>query len=65
MGFIGAAIIMNIITWSVTWKVDVETRRLKRERIKAAKRGEAVLDDVDIDALAPGPDREKRERSGA
>ncbi len=43
--------------------MDVETRRLKRERIKAGKRGEAVLDDVDIDALAPGPDKEKRHRA--
>ncbi|KAG4443011.1 hypothetical protein IFR05_001542 [Cadophora sp. M221] len=54
MGFIGAAIVMNIITWGFTWRVDVETRRLKRERIKAAKRGEAVLDDVDITQLARG-----------
>ncbi len=48
MGFIGAAILMNIITWGFTYKVDVETRKLKRERIEAGKRGEAVLDDVDI-----------------
>ncbi|PBP20771.1 hypothetical protein BUE80_DR008147 [Diplocarpon rosae] len=48
MGFIGAAIIMNLITWGVTYRVDVETRRLKRERIQAGQRGEAVLDDVDI-----------------
>ncbi|KAH6713503.1 pantothenate transporter [Leptodontidium sp. MPI-SDFR-AT-0119] len=54
MGFIGAAIVMNIITWGFTWRVDVETRRLKRERIKAAKRGEAVLDDVDISQLSRG-----------
>lgn len=48
MGFIGAAILMNIITWGFTWRVDVETRRLKRVRVNAAKRNEAVLDDVDI-----------------
>jgi len=50
MGFIGAAILMNLITWSFTWKVDVDTRRLRRVRIAAGKRGEAVLDDVDIHA---------------
>jgi hypothetical protein len=50
MGFIGMAIVMNIITWSVTWGVDVDTRKLKRVRIAAAKRNEAVLDDVVINA---------------
>ncbi|KAI9034958.1 pantothenate transporter [Aspergillus affinis] len=53
MGFVGIAIVMNLVTWFFTWKVDVDTRRLKRIRIAAAKRNEAVLDDVDI--------REKRE----
>lgn len=48
MGFIGAAILMNVITWAFTWRVDVDTRRLKRVRVEAGKRGEAVLDDVDI-----------------
>ncbi|WAO92177.1 Hypothetical protein NCS54_00967300 [Fusarium falciforme] len=48
MGFIGAAIIMNIVTWSATWRVDVATRRLKRARVAAGKRNEAILDDVDI-----------------
>ncbi|UPK92896.1 hypothetical protein LCI18_003831 [Fusarium solani-melongenae] len=48
MGFIGAAIIMNIVTWSATWRVDVATRRLKRARVAASKRNEAILDDVDI-----------------
>ncbi|KAG4423744.1 hypothetical protein IFR04_003169 [Cadophora malorum] len=57
MGFIGAAIVMNIITWGFTWRVDVETRRLKRERIKAAKRNEAVLDDVDITKLSRGGEK--------
>ncbi|KAM0080734.1 hypothetical protein ACKRZS_007111 [Fusarium odoratissimum] len=50
MGFIGMAIVMNVITWSFTWKVDVATRRLKRARDAAAKRNEAILDDVDIHA---------------
>ena len=57
MGFIGAAIVMNIITWGFTWRVDVETRRLKRERMKAAKRNEAVLDDVDITKLSRGGEK--------
>ncbi|KAJ4258054.1 hypothetical protein NW762_008194 [Fusarium torreyae] len=50
MGFIGMAIVMNVITWSFTWRVDVATRRLKRAREAAAKRNEAILDDVDIHA---------------
>ncbi|CAK7209716.1 hypothetical protein SCUCBS95973_000534 [Sporothrix curviconia] len=48
MGFIGMAIVMNLITWSFTWRVDAETRRIKRARKAALKRNEAVLDDVDI-----------------
>lgn len=48
MGFLGLAIAMNLITWSFTWRVDVDTRRLKRIRIAAAKGNKAVLDDVDI-----------------
>ncbi|KAM0551234.1 hypothetical protein ACHAPJ_008579 [Fusarium lateritium] len=50
MGFIGMAIVMNVVTWSFTWRVDVATRRLKRAREAAAKRNEAILDDVDIHA---------------
>lgn len=50
MGFIGMAIVMNIITWSFTWRVDVDTRKLKRIRMAAAKLNQAVLDDVDIHA---------------
>jgi hypothetical protein len=48
MGFVGMAIVMASITWIVTAGVDVETRRMKRVRIAAGKRGQAVLDDVDI-----------------
>ncbi|KAK1149021.1 hypothetical protein N8T08_007696 [Aspergillus melleus] len=48
MGFVGMAIVMNLVTWFFTWKVDVDTRRLKRIRTAAAKRNEAVLDDVVI-----------------
>lgn len=50
MGFVGMAIIMNLITWGFTWKIDVNTRKLKRVRITAAKKNQAVLDDVDIHA---------------
>ncbi|KAJ5704938.1 hypothetical protein N7536_000627 [Penicillium majusculum] len=50
MGFVGMAIIMNVITWAFTWRVDVDTRRLKRIRLAAAKENQAVLDDVDIHA---------------
>lgn len=38
MGFIGMAIVMNMITWYFTRQVDVDTRKSKRERIAAAKR---------------------------
>ena len=48
MGFIGMTIVMNLITWGFTWRVDVDTRRLKRIRVAAAKENQAVLDDVDI-----------------
>ncbi|KAJ5414582.1 pantothenate transporter [Penicillium cosmopolitanum] len=50
MGFVGMAIIMNIITWGYTWRIDVDTRKLKRVRLAAAKQNQAVLDDVDIHA---------------
>ena len=48
MGFVGAATLMVGITWYVTREVDADTRRLKRARMVAAQRNEAVLDDVDI-----------------
>lgn len=50
MGFVGMAIIMASITWAVTARVDIETRRIKRVRIAAGKRNQAVLNDVDIHA---------------
>lgn len=49
MGMVGAAILLNVTTWWYTIDVEVETRKLKRARIEAAKRDEAVLDDVDFD----------------
>lgn len=50
MGMVGLAIIMNIITWKFTWKIDTETRRLKKIRREAGEKNEAVLDDIDIHA---------------
>jgi hypothetical protein len=50
MGMVGLAIIMNLLTWSFTYKTDNETRRLKRVRLQAGKTNETVLDDVDIHA---------------
>ncbi|CZR53706.1 related to putative tartrate transporter [Phialocephala subalpina] len=50
MGMVGFAIIMNLITWSQTYKIDNETRKLKRVRLRAGKTNETVLDDVDIHA---------------
>ena len=50
MGFIGLAILMNLLTWAFTWRVDVDTRKMKRARKAAAKRGDAILDDIDIHA---------------
>lgn len=49
MALVGAAIAMNLITWWVTRRTERETRVLKLARLKAAGRGEAVLDDVVVD----------------
>lgn len=46
MALVGCAILMNLTTWWVTRWTERETRVLKLERIEAAKRGEAVLEDV-------------------
>jgi len=48
MALVGLAILMNLITWYFTANIDKATRKLRRIRIAAAKRDEAVLDDVDI-----------------
>jgi nitrate/nitrite transporter NarK len=57
MGFVGMAIVMTLITWYFTARVDRDTRRIKRARIAARKQNHAVLDDVDIHAR-------KKERNG-
>ncbi|KAK0702986.1 major facilitator superfamily domain-containing protein [Lasiosphaeria miniovina] len=54
MGFIGMAIVMNLITWYVTRQVDIDTRKIKRARIAALKNNQAILDDVDIHAGEKG-----------
>ncbi len=48
MTLVGCAIVMNLSTWWVTRRTEKETRMLKLARGKAAKRGEAILEDVDI-----------------
>ncbi|KAE8449797.1 hypothetical protein EG329_007572 [Mollisiaceae sp. DMI_Dod_QoI] len=50
MGMVGLAIVMNLVTWGFTYKIDNETRKLKRVRLRAGKTNETVLDDVDIHA---------------
>lgn len=49
MALVGCAIAMNLTTWWVTRRTERETRVLKLARLKAAGRGEAVLDDVVVD----------------
>ncbi|KIW93731.1 uncharacterized protein Z519_05046 [Cladophialophora bantiana CBS 173.52] len=50
MAIIGGCILVTCITWWVTRQTERQTRRIKKLRMKAAKRGESVLDDVDADA---------------
>ncbi|TRX87827.1 hypothetical protein FHL15_011286 [Xylaria flabelliformis] len=45
-GLVGACAITTVITWWVTRQTESDTRRLKRARISAGKRGEAILNDV-------------------
>jgi len=48
MAMVGCAILMTLATWWHTRVIEKDTRTLKRARIAATKRGETVLDDVDI-----------------
>ncbi|KXT03689.1 hypothetical protein AC578_5187 [Pseudocercospora eumusae] len=43
MGFVGLAMIMESITWCFTGRVDIETRKIRRARIAAAKENKAVI----------------------
>ncbi|KAI1126210.1 major facilitator superfamily domain-containing protein [Nemania abortiva] len=45
-GQIGGAIGPQTVTWWVTRRTESDTRKLKRARIAASKRGEAILNDV-------------------
>jgi hypothetical protein len=49
MALVAAAIVMNLLTWYVARRTEKATRVLKLERIGAAARGEAVLEDVEIE----------------
>jgi nitrate/nitrite transporter NarK len=50
MGVLGACILVTSFTWWITRETERQTRRIKKLRIQAAKRGETVLDDVDANA---------------
>ncbi|KIX99639.1 uncharacterized protein Z520_04273 [Fonsecaea multimorphosa CBS 102226] len=50
MAIIGACIVITSITWWITRETERQTRRIKKLRMTAAKRGESVLDDVDANA---------------
>ncbi|KAI0477988.1 major facilitator superfamily domain-containing protein [Xylaria cf. heliscus] len=45
-GLVGACAITTAITWWVTRQTESDTRKLKRARVAAGKRGEAILNDV-------------------
>ncbi len=46
MGLVGCCMIITLITWWVTRQTEQDTRKLKLARLAAAKKGEAILDDV-------------------
>ncbi|EMR66392.1 putative pantothenate transporter protein [Eutypa lata UCREL1] len=46
MGLVGCCMIITLITWWVTRKTESNTRKLKLARVAAAKKGEAILDDL-------------------
>ncbi|KAJ0110217.1 hypothetical protein J7T55_000649 [Diaporthe amygdali] len=48
MACVGACVAVTLVTWWVTRKIERETRRLKRAKVKASKDGLAVLDDVAV-----------------
>ncbi|KAJ2980283.1 hypothetical protein NUW58_g6984 [Xylaria curta] len=45
-GLVGACAITTVTTWWVTRQTESDTRKLKRARVAAGKRGEAILTDV-------------------
>lgn len=50
MGFSGLCIIATAWTWWVTRVTEKQTRDMQKLRVSAAKKGELVMNDVDIDA---------------
>lgn len=55
MGLVSLCIVTTLITWWVTRDTELQTRKLKLARLKATKKGKAVLDDVvDRDLKARG-----------
>ncbi|KAI3337883.1 major facilitator superfamily domain-containing protein [Ustulina deusta] len=46
VGLVGACAITTVLTWWVTRQTENDTRKLKRARITANKRDEAILNDV-------------------
>ncbi|KAH8895549.1 MFS general substrate transporter [Thozetella sp. PMI_491] len=55
MACVGACALVTLATWWVTRKTESDTRRLKRARVQAGRRGLAVLEDVvDRDLGAKG-----------
>ena len=51
MVLVACCAIITLVTWWVTRRTEAETRRLKRARVAAAARGEAILEDVVDDDL--------------
>ena len=50
LGFVGVSILMAAVTWWATYRVEHDTRMLRKARLAARKRNETVLDDVDLNA---------------
>ncbi|KAI1450599.1 putative pantothenate transporter [Annulohypoxylon stygium] len=58
MGLVGCCMITTLVTWWVTRRTERDTRKLKLARIAAAKRDDAILDDVvdnDLRRKTAGP----------
>ncbi|KAI1093108.1 putative pantothenate transporter [Rostrohypoxylon terebratum] len=58
MGLVGCCMITTLVTWWVTRRTERDTRKLKLARIAAARRDDAILDDVvdnDLRKKAAGP----------
>ena len=49
MGMELACVVMIAVTWWVTWDTEKATRVIKKARVAAAVKGDAVLDDVEVE----------------